>query len=48
MNNFRANNFGNSYYDHNKLGYSSVSKQHGISQRSNSSIMFRPWFQLRS
>lgn len=32
---FRTNNYGGSYLDHNKLGYSSVSKNHGYSNRSN-------------
>ena len=38
MNNFRANNIGGSYYEHNKLGYSSVSKQQGYSHRSKARL----------
>jgi hypothetical protein len=34
MNNYRVNNYGGSYYDQGKLGYSSVSKNYGISNRS--------------
>ena len=32
---FRTNNYAGSYLDHNKLGYSSVSKNHAYSNRSN-------------
>jgi hypothetical protein len=34
MNNYRVNNYGGSYYDQGRLGYSSVSKNYGISNRS--------------
>ena len=39
MHNFRMNNVGGSYYDPNKLGYSSVSKHYGQSHRSNVTSM---------
>ena len=34
MSNFRGNNIGASYDYHNKMGYSSVSRNYGYSQRS--------------
>lgn len=39
MNNFRSNNYGTSYYDQGRLGYSSVSKNYGISARSKKILM---------
>jgi hypothetical protein len=34
MNNYRVQNYGGSYYDQGRLGYSSVSKNYGMSNRS--------------
>lgn len=38
MNNFRSNNYGTSYYDQPKMGFSSVSKNYNYSARSTDKI----------
>jgi len=44
MNNYRPTNYGNSYLDqNNKLGYSTVSKGYGYSNRSFIILIFRLW-----